>query len=229
MKKIIALSLALMTLACILSACGNKPPKGTEIYTKYGGGDEMAVVTDEDGDIYDDQGQIWEVQTDKDGKPIKDADGENQTVLVDLDTAFIHGRTIEFSDYKLVIPEGWENNASYSDLTVKKTGSSDQIKIMQLEKADLNEKTQENLTHIQQVKSIYPDAVVTNTSVDINDENCSFVCAYIPKANTGEPFFFGFIILEKPSGVFNFMITGKRDILADNEEILKIISSVQYK
>ncbi len=229
MKKIIALSLVLMTLACIFSACGDKPPKGTEIHTKYGDGDEMAVVTNEDGGIYDDQGRIWEVQTGEDGKPLKDIDGETQTALVDLDTAFIYGNTIEFSDYKLVIPEGWENNASYSDLVVKKTGSSDQIKIMQLEKSDLNEKIQNNQKLVNQVTSIYPDAVVSNTSVKINDEDCSFVCAYVPKANTGEPAFVGYIILEKPSGVFNIMVTGKRDILADNKEIIKIISSVQYK
>ncbi len=102
-KKIIALALALVTIATVFTAC----QKEFDIYKIAG--DDVAVVTDEDGKVVvDDENRLCAIVTDRDGEIITYENKEPQTHWIALKNAFIADNTVYTPAFVMEGIKGWE-------------------------------------------------------------------------------------------------------------------------
>ncbi len=100
-KKIIAVALAILTIATIFTGC-SKHGKKVEL-----NGKEYIMVTDEEGNtVLNDEGNFLAVVTDEDGKVIKGDDDEPQTYVIQM-SDHITDDYIQGKDYKIMAPKGW--------------------------------------------------------------------------------------------------------------------------
>lgn len=229
MKRLIALAAVAATAVCCFTACGDKKIDGTETVTLEDG-HTIAVVTEEGGDVSrNERGDILIVETDENGKAVKDEDGNEVTKVAELNTAFVYGNRIEFKDYYLVIPDGWENEMSYADLIIKKTGTEEIIKVSLIENGKLDEKLSNTKTMLNTIKTNFPDAVITDEGIKIGEETCPYCSVFVPQGKNGKSQYIGYAFKEAPEGIYVFMITAEKDLGKDLGEVTEILGSVQYK
>ena len=227
MKKIIALSLVLMTLVCCFAACSKKI-KGAEVISNYDDG-ELLVSTDDKGNIARNEfGDIIQIETEEDGKAVTDDNGEKVTRSADLKHALDLGDRIEFNDYYVVIPKGWVNDGSYNDLDLRKEGTDDTIKIMKTED-DISKVTVNVKDMLDKTKSAFSDATVSQTEIKAGDKSAPLYYSYIPKSADGTPTFFGYLLIENGSDVYRAMILSDRDLSKDTKDLETILNSIQFK
>lgn len=226
MKKYISLSAALMLLVCIFTACGKKP-QGTEAVTVEGGS-TLAVVTNEGGELVrDDSGDIMMVVTQENGNAVTDSSGNQETTKVNLKTAFVYDNRIEFENYYLEIPDGWSNNVSFTDLTIKKDRSDEQIKIMRSEEKTLEEAFSSTQTMFNAITAANPKAVENKGGIKIDNSNCTLLSCFSESENDST--YLAYAFLEKDGALYTFMITAKHDLTNDMSEVEKILNSVEFK
>lgn len=117
MKKAILAIASTLTVLALLAGCGNKI-KGTDTYAPAGG-EVVAAVTNEDGDIKrEDDGKIVVAVTNESGEAITDHAGEVATVAVEITHAITLGDRIECGRFSIEIPKGWVSPSSNNFDTV---------------------------------------------------------------------------------------------------------------
>lgn len=228
MKKYIAFAFAVMMLVCCFTACSKKYD-GADTVTAEDGG-TMAVVTGEDGDVArNEDGDVVVIATDKNGDVKKDKDGNNVTEKADLQTALVYNNRIEFNDYYLVIPDGWENNMSYQDLQIKNEKTGDSISIMRVDNATYEEKVQQVKNAYDYIIEKYPDTETGEKGVEIDGQNCTLYYAFVPETTNKKPLYQGYVIMERSDAIYNFYISSQRDVRKDMDKITEILNSVEFK
>lgn len=232
MKRYIALTFAVIFFVAAFTSCQKKFKDG-EIYTDLNG-DEYPIATDENGELSrNENGDLIVLQTDEKGKVVKDEDGNTVANYEKIDHALVIDNVIELDTFYVKIPNGWENNASYTDITVKKSNAADQVKIMFTEGAsasDVNKKLENTRMVINSTKEKFPDAVVEEKGIKIGEEEAvPYYGSYIPVSASGEPFYLAYALLERPEGLYTFMLTAERNLSEDFEEFSEILNSVQFK
>ncbi len=228
MKRYIALAVTAMLAVCIFTACAKKP-EGTDSVTVQDG-HSLAVVTKEGGGLdRNEDGQVVAVVTDDKGNAQTDADGKQQTEAVDLNTALVYDNRIEFNEYYIDIPKGWENSKSYNNVNLKKTGSADKITIQRNPDATFESKYADMKTFYGPIGEMYKDAEFDTRGIKISGEDTSVYSVYVAESKSGKPFYMAYIFLDRPDAVYSVMITAERDLDKDFGEIEKILNSVQFK
>ncbi len=105
-KKIIAIALALVSVATVFTACQKK----LDIY-KISGVD-VAVVTNEDGKaIVDESNRIAAIVTDREGEIVTYENKEPQTYWATVQNSFVADHTLYTPVYVMAGLDGWEFNA----------------------------------------------------------------------------------------------------------------------
>ncbi len=229
MKRYIALTFALLFVAATFASCSHKFNDGQVLNDLNG--DEYPVATNADGDISrNENGDLILLVTDEDGKVVKDDKGETLTQASEIDHALVIGDTIEFQNYYIKIPNGWENFYSYDDLIIKKSSNEDQIKIMFSKDGKLDDKISNARTMINATEDNFENVVIEEKGIKIGDnDSAPFYASYIPVSKNGNPFYLGYAFLEREEGIYTFMITANRNLSEDFDEISEILNSVQYK
>lgn len=104
-KKITALFCAVILMAAVFSACGNKG----YLLAKDENGFEHAYVTDEDGStLLNEDGDIRVYETDKNGKIVKDENGKPKENSVKMPEILITDNKYRTSEFEFNIPAGWK-------------------------------------------------------------------------------------------------------------------------
>lgn len=129
MKKILCIALSLIAIATAFAACGKSSIKDTAIVPGVNG--EIAAVTQENGDsLRDDDGNMIVVVTNPDGKPIKDENGENATMPVEISHCMVIGDKIEYSSFSVTIPDGWKAGKVYDRAVINSDDKNETDKIV---------------------------------------------------------------------------------------------------
>ncbi len=229
MKKFAALALVLTMVLCTFVACGKRKLDGGE-YITDAGGKEYAVATQEDGGITRGvNGDVIIYATDEDGQAFTDDSGEKVTTFVDLRDALVIGNLIEFERFYIELPDGWSNFGSYSDMIFKRDGTEDQIHVMELS----DKSVADAIEGYKAVKNYslkkYPDAVVYDTSIKVNDEGTPYYSFYIDKMEDGRGLYYAETYLTHYDYVYIVRIESDRDLTEEIDELVKIISTITFK
>lgn len=165
-KKIIAAAALVLALTLLFVACG----KGPTITTAEGY--EYPLVTDEEGNtVVNENGDLVIYVTDENGKYVEDANGEPQTNSVTFPDQIVDGNKIETSLYTWSLPDGWSFDGTGKAV---KDGSEGNIyiKIITIDEegatsldAYVEGVYNTTLAQAEQVKSTYPDTVVSCNDV----------------------------------------------------------------
>ncbi len=223
MKKIIAIVLVTLTVLFCFAGCKKKADKVAAVVTN-GDGDYVAAVTKEDGGaIRDEAGNLIVVVTDNKGNVVKE-DGEILTEKVIVDSAVIIGDRIEMPDYALTIPKGWSNTVSNDDLVIKKDGTDDQIKIIADKEHSFEEVRTQNDAMTELLMKQEKEVKRGSDTFKVDGKDAVLTYAYTADKNI----FLGFILFENNGIVYSTMITGKRDMSGDIDDITAILSTVDF-
>lgn len=225
MKKYVALILAAVVLTGVLSSC-TKPVKGGTLVTDSAG-NGYAAITKPDGNVKrDEAGNLVVLVTDANGRGVKDESGENKTNVVAIDHALVVGRRIECTHFAMNIPDGWNNNASYSDLIVKREDSEDQIVVSFFEDTTLAEKKTERLKLYESIKETYSSGRYTESETEICGQPASLHEAYVVPADAA-PVYVAYYFFEYGGIVYSCFVSSNRD-LTGNTEIAGIINTLEF-
>ncbi len=228
MKKIFALTVAVMTILTCFTACKPKIKNGVVLSDQAG--NAIAAVTKTDGGLArDDAGNVIVLVTDANGKNVKDENGEYATKAVALDTALVVGNVIECNDFAMTIPDGWSNEKSFTELMIRKDGTEDLITVNSLRNTTLNETLQNSFTLINAIKESRPDAEITNTSVQVLGQKANYISGYVADDGTGKSAFFGYIIFVHDGIIFSCNLVSNHNMNNNLEEYLNIINTVEYR
>lgn len=235
MKKYFAIVMAAITVAACFTAC-NKYDGGvvTDAASK-----DYAVVTNEDGGIVrDEAGNIILNVTDADGNVVKDENGETQTQRVNIDTAIVVGNRIDCKTFSLVIPDGWSNNMSYTDLIITRDGTEDQIKIMVAEGAKLDDVMAQKMTVLNLAKSNHPGAENATKEIKIGEAAAQYSYVYVADTGVREEqedgslkvisTYVGFIFLQHRDDVYTCMLSSDKNMNEQIDEITGILNTIEF-
>lgn len=228
MKKYFALIVSILVILTCFTACKPKL-KGGIVISDASGGENYAAVTKADGGIVrDGAGNLVVLVTDKNGKNVKDENGEYQTNAVAIERPIIIGRRIECPNYAINIPDGWSNYLTSSDLIIRRDGTEDQIKIITAGDISLNESILGSQELIDQVCSKFENTVTNNKGVKIGEIDGNYISAYIPDTGSGEGLFYGYIFFKQNSDVYTVMLTSKNNMGENLDEILSILGTIEF-
>ncbi len=228
MKKIFALTVAVMTILTCFTAC--KPKIKNGIVVQNQAGDSIAAVTQADGGLArDEAGNIIVLVTDANGKNVKDENGEYATKAVALDTALVVGNVIECNDFAMTIPDGWSNEKSFTELMIRKDGTADLITVNSFRDISIGETLQKTIALIDNIKLMHPSAVIKNTTVDVLGQKANYISGYVADDGTGKAAFLGYIIFSYEGAVFSCNLISDHDMNENLDEYLKIINTVEYR
>lgn len=234
MKKYFALIITAIIVLTCFTACKPKL-KGGEVITDAAN-NNYAIVTQEDGGIVRDiGGNLVVLVTDENGKNVKDDNGEYVTQSVLLKHALVIGDRIECPDYSLVIPNGWSDKTSFSDLTISRDGTNDIVKISTIENKTKDELTEEKVKALRSIKSLYPGADFASRKVNIR-EDIEGDFSYVYVADTGSrdenlnvlSSYVGFIVFRHGANCYSCMLTSDRDMSDQIDEIVKILGTMEF-
>jgi len=230
MKRFTALALVLTLVLCTFVACGKKKKLDGGEYITDAGGKEYAVATQEGGGITRGvNGDVIIYATDEDGQAYTDASGETVTTFVDLRDALVIGNLIEFERFYIELPDGWSNFGSYSDMIFRRDGTEDQIQVMELKDTSVANTIESYKSLRNIVLKNYPDAVVYDTSIKVNGEGSPYYSVYVDKTEEGPGSYFAEAYLTHYDYVYIVRVTSDRDISGDLDELVGIISTIQFK
>lgn len=228
MKKIFALTIAVMTILTCFTACKPKIKNGVLLQNQAG--ENIAAVTQANGGIArDDAGNVILLVTDANGKNVKDANGEYATKAVALEHALVVGNVIECTDFAMTIPNGWSNEKSFTELMIRKDGTADLITVGNDRSASVSETLQKVTALINNIQALNPSAVIRNTSVDILGNKANYLSGYVADDGTGKAAFLGYIIFSHEGSVFICNLISDHDMNENLDEYLKIINTVEFR
>ncbi len=230
MKRFAAMALAATLILCIFVSCEKKATvDGAEVITNDAG-QQYAVATKEDGGVIrDNNGDVVILATDEDGQAVTNDKGENETENAELKNALVIGNLIEFDRYYIELPEGWSNNGSFSDMIFRNDSTGDQIWV--IERAETSVATAMDQYDMLRagVLTNFPDAVTEDFPVEINGETCAYSSVYVPVDSEGTPSYLGETHIANGGYCYTFRVTSKRDVTADIDDIINIISTIKFK
>lgn len=228
MKKIFALTIAVMTILTCFTACKPKIKNGVLIQNQAG--ENIAAVTQANGGIArDDAGNVILLVTDANGKNVKDENGEYATKAVALDHALVVGNVIECNDFAMTIPNGWSNEKSFTELMIRKDGTADLITVKNDRNASVAETLQKVTALVNNIQALNPNAVIRNTSVDVLGNKANFLSGYVADDGTGKAAFLGYIIFSHEGSVYTCNLISDHDMNENLDEYLKIINTVEFR
>ncbi len=147
-KKIIAVALAIVTIAVMFTAC-NKKLRVEKIQGK-----EHAVMTDKDGSvIVDANNKVQAIVTDNAGEVVTFENGEPQTYWVPITNYFVADGKLYTSVYTLTSVKGWQMNDSG---VMEKDGSEGKctIKVAKVLTKDYEDKTLEEFLEFKEKQDV---------------------------------------------------------------------------
>ncbi len=157
-KKIIAVALAILTIATIFTGC-SKYGKKVEIYGK-----EYIMVTDEEGNtVLNEEGNFLAVVTDEDGKVIKNNDGEPQTYVIEM-SDYMTDDYVQGKNYKITAPKGWETDLLNR---VSKEGTDGKCYVQYAKVSDLGEQENEDGEKVEVTLESYIEKIDTQNAAVI--------------------------------------------------------------
>ncbi len=161
-KKIIAVALAILTIAVLFTGC-SRYGKKVEI-----NGKEYIMVTDDEGNtVLNEEGNFLAVVTDEDGKVIMNDDGEEPQTYVIQMSDHMTDDYIQGKNYKITAPKGWTPDLLNR---VAKDGTDDKCYVQYAKVSDLGEQTN---TDGEKVNVTFKSYVET-----INTQNAAIILAF---------------------------------------------------
>ncbi|MGN0519596.1 MAG: hypothetical protein ACI4LB_02540 [Candidatus Fimenecus sp.] len=169
-KKIIAVICVLMLLISMFAACGKK-----QTITADNGMEYVLVIDDEGNTVANDSGDVAVYVTDADGNYVQDDNGEKQTNYVTPPEKTVEKNKVETPDYSLTFKNNdWTVSAS-GIFFKNNTDESVYFKVIDLGTAAEGQTldmvasgvVEENEKVMDEVKKIYPDAVINVFDVKI--------------------------------------------------------------
>lgn len=226
MKKIIALT-CIFAIVFAFAACGKKTVKGGEVISNADG--DIAVATKEDGNIArDSDGNIVVLATDANGKAITDSNGANMTSAVELKHAVVVGNRIETKAFSVIIPEGWEDSESYTDLRLSKKGDDTRITLMFLDGVDAETSLQKRIDVINWYKSEYPEGKYNEETKKIAGTDAKVYEAFVEGiGEDGADSYIAFYVFTRGNYFYSAFVTDE-DNLMGNEEVAQILDSLEF-
>lgn len=226
MKKYFALILTFVLILTCFAACKPSIKDGT-VVTEFGGKNHAAVTEADGGIKRDEAGNIIVLETDSNGKNVKDENGNYVTNPVAIDHALVIGNTIEMPEYSIQIPDGWSNSVSFENLVISRDGTADTLTISVIGDKNLAEVTKERSTVISMTTSTYENVVTETKGVDVGEKEATLLSAFVPDAN-GAQVYLCYILFEHAGNVYSCMLNSNTDISSTVPEVLEILGTIKY-
>ena len=234
MKKYFALILSVIVILGCFTAC--KPEIKNGIIISDAADRDYAAVTEEDGGIARDQaGNLIVLATDEHGRNVKDDNGEYETYQVQIDHALVVGNKIECKDYSLSIPNGWSDKMSYADLIISRDGTEDVLKISVTDDSSLTKVMETRVSSINLIKGKFPGSESASKELKIRDDiSAQFSYAFVEDTGVRDEnlnvlsSYLGFIFFEHNGTVYTCMLTSTRNMTEQLDEIVEILSTIEF-
>ncbi len=232
MKKYFALILSVLTVLTCLTACKAKVKEGLVLE-----GQKHVLATNDNGGIIRDENQnVIMMVTDKNGKNVKDENGEYKTNPVKITEAIVIGNRIEDTHFALTIPNGWEDSKSGSDVHILKKGTEHKLHIIVNEKANFNQTLESAQDLISLAKQSNPSAITESKEVKITDEiTAQFKSVYVEDTGIryeGEDtivgMYAGFFVFEHNGLVYNCRMDSIHNMSEVYDEVIAILGSIEF-
>ena len=211
MKKYFALILTFVLILTCFAACKPSIKDGT-VVTEFGGKNHAAVTEADGGIKRDEAGNIIVLETDSNGRNVKDENGNYVTNPVAIDHALVIGNTIEMPEYSIQIPDGWSNSVSFENLVISRDGTADTLTISVIGDKSLADVTKERSSVISMTTSTYENVVTETKGVDVGEKEATLLSAFVPDAN-GAQVYLCYILFEHAGNVYSCMLNSNTDIL----------------
>lgn len=228
MKKYFALIISVIVILTCFTACKPKL-KGGEVVTNAAGQGFAAVTKEGGGIARDEAGNLIVLVTDAKGRNVKGENGEYQTNAIAIEHALVIGNRIECPDFAIEIPSGWSDSMSFNDLVIKKDGSEDTVKIHTDRNASFSSVIETSAKVIDAIKSGYGNTVLENKGIKVGENDAQFISAFVPDNGEGVASYLGYIFFNHGSVVYTCMVMSNRDMSADIDSIVKILSTIEFK
>lgn len=226
MKKYFALILTFVLILTCFAACKPTVKDGT-VVTEFGGKNHAAVTEADGGIKRDEAGNIIVLETDSNGRNVKDEDGNYVTNPVAIDHALVIGNTIEMPEYSIQIPEGWSNSVSFENLVITRDGTADTLTISVIGDKSLADVTKERSSVISMTTSTYENVVTETKGVKVGEKDANLISAFVPDAN-GAQVYLCYILFEHAGNVYSCMLNSNTDISSTVPEVLEILGTINY-
>ncbi|MBR5562351.1 MAG: hypothetical protein IKW12_04285 [Clostridia bacterium] len=226
MKKYFALILTFVLILTCFAACKPSIKDGT-LVTEFGGKNHAAVTEADGGIKRDEAGNIIVLETDSNGKNVKDENGNYVTNPVGIDHALVIGNTIEMPEYSVQIPNGWSNSVSFENLVISRDGTADTLTISVIGDKSVADVIKERSTVINMTTSTYENVVTESKGVNVGEKEANLLSAFVPDAN-GAQVYLCYIIFEHAGNVYSCMLNSNTDISSTVPEVLEILGTINF-
>lgn len=226
MKKYLALILTFVLILTCFAACKPSVKDGT-VVTEFGGKNHAAVTEADGGIKRDEAGNIIVLETDENGRNVKDEDGNYVTNPVGIEHALVIGDTIEMPEYSIQIPDGWSNSVSFENLVITRDGSADTLTISVINDKTVDDVTKERSSVIAMTTATYENVVTETKGVKVGEKDANFLSTFVPDAN-GAQVYLCYIIFEHAGSVYSCMLNSNADISSTVPEVLEILGTIDY-
>lgn len=225
MKKYLAVIFTFVLILTLFTACKPKLKGGFIISDSK---ESYAAVTNEDGGIKrDEAGNLVVLVTDKNGRNVKDDNGELMTNAVAIERPIVLGRRIECPDYAINIPDGWSDYETSSDLIIRRDGTEDQIKIITAGDKKFDEVVQGSQAYIDNMMKLASNVVHENKAVKVGEKDAHYVSGFAPDVG-GKQVFMGYIFFEHNNTTFSVALNSDRNFGENLDEILSILNTIEF-
>ena len=226
MKKYFALILTFVLILTCFAACKPSIKDGT-LVTEFGGKNHAAVTEADGGIKRDEAGNIIVLETDSNGKNVKDENGNYVTNPVGIDHALVIGNTIEMPEYSVQIPNGWSNSVSFENLVISRDGTADTLTISVIGDKSVADVIKERSTVINMTTSTYENVVTESKGVNVGEKEANLLSAFVPDAN-GAQVYLCYIVFEHAGNVYSCMLNSNTDISSTVPEVLEILGTINF-
>lgn len=163
-KKIIALALAVVSVATIFTACRHK----VDLYKINGV--EVAVVTDEDDKaVVDEHNRIAAVVTDRNGEVVTFGNGEPQTYWLTVQNSFVADNTVYTKVYTMEGLDGWEFD-TIGNMVKKKTNNQCKIQCGMVIEKEYMDKSLEDYLKMRDERNAQAKVLYENEGYKVSVE-----------------------------------------------------------
>lgn len=226
MKKYFALILTFVLILTCFAACKPSIKDGT-LVTEFGGKNHAAVTEADGGIKRDEAGNIIVLETDSNGRNVKDENGNYVTNPVGIDHALVIGNTIEMPEYSVQIPNGWSNSVSFENLVISRDGTADTLTISVIGDKSVADVIKERSTVINMTTSTYENVVTESKGVNVGEKEANLLSAFVPDAN-GAQVYLCYIVFEHAGNVYSCMLNSNTDISSTVPEVLEILGTINF-